>query len=242
MKLTAKHKKQYQFIYTTTGEINRLQLKKEELENIFIPFYKKFLQSPKWTEYLKREISGCDSVLDLGCGYNSLIQICDVPFSIGVELFEPYVEESRKKGIHHQCIKADIRKIEFNPKTFDAIIFLEVLEHLTKEEGYRLIKNAEKWARKKIILTTPNGYLNQDVYDNNHLQEHKTGWQVEELKNLGFKIYGINGWKRLRGKRGLIKFRPTLLWRVISDLSQKIVNYFPEYGFQLFAVKKLSND
>ena len=180
--------------------------------------------------------------MDLGCGYNSLIQICDVPFSVGVELFEPYLEESRKKAIHHQYIKADIRKVEFDSKTFDAVIFLEVLEHLTKEEGYQLIKKAEKWARKQIILTTPNGYLNQDVYDGNHLQEHKSGWDVAELNNLGFKVYGINGWKKLRGERGVIKFRPPLLWRVISDLSQKVVNYFPEYGFQLFAVKKLSSE
>jgi len=34
------------------------------------------------------------------------------------------------------------RKIEFKPKSFDAIFCGEVLEHLTKEEGYELIK---KW-------------------------------------------------------------------------------------------------
>ncbi len=55
----------------------------------------------------------------------------------------------------------------------------------------------KKWARKKIIITTPNRYLWQDGYINS-MQEHKSGWTVEELQNLGFKVFGMNGWKNLR--------------------------------------------
>jgi hypothetical protein len=42
----------------------------------------------------------------------------------------------------------------------------------------------EKWAIKKIIIKTPNEYLWQDGYDNNPMQEHKSGWSVEELQKL----------------------------------------------------------
>jgi len=169
---------------------------------IIRPIYTKFF--PSWAKLLKKEISNYETVLDLGCGRNSPIQYCDVPFSVGVELFEPYLQESKKKEIHTQYIKGDITKIEFKSKSFDAILCSKVLEHLTKEEGYALIKKMEKWARKKITIIMPNGYIRQDTYDNNPLQEHKSGWCVEELEDLGFKVYGMSGWKKLRGYRASV--------------------------------------
>lgn len=190
---------------------------------------------PSWIKKLKKELSKGNTVLDLGCGCNSPIQYCDLPFSVGVELFEPYLQESKKKGIHNQYIKADIRKVELKPKSFDAVVLLDVLEHLKEEEGYELIKKMEKWARKKIIIFTSNGLVYQNGYDNNPLQEHKSGWSVEKL---GFKVYGINGWKKLRGYKASIKYKPTLLWHIISNLTQKITYYCPKFAFQLFAVKE----
>ncbi len=207
--------------------------------SFFYHQYKKFFLD--WIKNLKRELTNCESVLDLGCGYNSSLQYCKVPFSVGVELFEPYLQESKKKGIHSEYIKADITKIEFISKSFDAILCLEVLEHLTKDEGYELIIKMEEWAKKKIIITTPNGYLFQDGYDGNLFQEHKSGWSIEDLHKLGFKVYGMGGWKKLRGYKGSVKYRPTLFWTVISELSQIITYLFPKYAFQLFAVKEIDS-
>jgi len=196
---------------------------------------------PGSTEYLKKELRKCKSVLDLGCGYNSPIQYCKIPFSVGVELFEPYLEESKRKGIHNQYLKADIREIEFKPKSFDAVLAIEVLEHLQKEEGLDLIKKMEKWAKKKIVITTPNGYLWQADADDNPLQKHQSGWSAKELEELGFKVLGFNGWKKFRGYAASIKYKPKLFWTIISDLTQKITYYYPEWAFQLFAVKEIKN-
>ena len=239
-RLYNKHKKSYRHIYTTLGEISWLRLKLRECIRIFRPFYKKLFQGSSLIEYLKKEFSNCNSVLDLGCGYNSLIQYCDVPFSVGVELFEPYLEESKKKGIHNEYIKADIRKVELKPRSFDVVMAIDVLEHLTKEEGLSLIKKMEKWSKKKIIIFSPNGFVWQDGYDNNLLQEHKSGWSVEDLEKLEFKVYGINGWKKLRGYKALVKYKPTLLWHIISNLTHKITYYCPKFAFQLLAVKKVN--
>jgi len=59
------------------------------------------------------------------------------------------------------------------------------------------------------------------------------------LKNLGFKIHGVNGLKNLRGQGGSMKYKPTFLWERISDLTQKITYYHPRIAFQLLAVKEL---
>lgn len=119
----------------------------ETIKQKINPIYHKIF--PSWIEILKRELSDCKTVLDLGCGYNSPLQYCNVQFSVGVELFEPYLLESYKKRIHDEYIKADITKLEFKPKSFDAVVCIEVLEHLDKNKGYELIQKIEEWVKKK---------------------------------------------------------------------------------------------
>jgi SAM-dependent methyltransferase len=194
---------------------------------------------PTLVHYLRKELSAHDIVLDLGCGNNSPIQHCDIFESIGVEIFDPYLEEAKRRNSHRQYIKADIRKVEFRPNSIDAVTALSVLEHLTKEEGYELIKKAEKWAKGKVIIATTNGYLWQDGYDNNPFQEHKSGWSIAELKGMGFEVHGIYGLKFLRAYQGSPRFKPRLFWEIVSYISQPITYYFPELSFELFAVKRI---
>jgi len=81
----------------------------------------------------------------------------EIPFSVGVEWYLPYLQESKRYGIHSQYIYADIRKIEFKKKSFDTVIALNVLEHLTKQEGFALLNKMEKWANKKVLATIHQG-------------------------------------------------------------------------------------
>lgn len=206
---------------------------------LFYPLYRKLVP-----EYficlLKSELTSCNSVLDLGCGYNSPIQHCNVPFSVGIELFDLYLQESKRRAIHDGYIKADIMKVKLKPKCFDAVVAIEVLEHLTKEEGHTLIERMEMWARKKVVVTTPNGYLPQDGYDNNPLQEHKSGWNTEELQELGFKVFGTGGWKKLRRwGRDMKYIEPIYLWAAISDLTARIASNYPRLASQLLATKEM---
>ncbi|MDZ7860516.1 MAG: class I SAM-dependent methyltransferase [Candidatus Krumholzibacteriota bacterium] len=188
---------------------------------------------------MRRELLNCGSVLDLGCGFNSPVKRCGVPFSVGVDLFDSYLRESSDKRHHSQYVKADIRKVEFQPKAFDAVIILEVLEHLTKDDGQKLLEKAETWACKKIIISTPNGYLSQNGYHSNPLQKHISGWTTKELEELDFKVYGMKGWKKLRGYKGEIVNKPAFLWERFSDITQKITCRYPGKAFQLFAVKNV---
>jgi len=235
--LYKKHKKHFKHIFTTCEEISMHSLVLQRIIEIIRPAYKVLF--PDWSIYLKRELANCGKVLDLGCGYNSPLQYCNVPFKVGVDLFEPYLETSKGKGIHNKYIRADIREVEFDINSFDAVIAIEVLEHLTKQEGFKLLEKMSKWAKKKVIVTTPNGYLFQEGYDNNPLQEHRSGWNIEELKKLGFKVHGINGWKKLRGHKSEIIYYPVFFWRIISDITQKITYHFPNLSFQLIAIKEI---
>lgn len=195
-----------------------------------------------WSVLLKREASGYKSVLDLACGYNSLIKDINIPHKVGVEMFSDYLDQSKEKKIHNEYIQENILTVEFPPKSYELVFCSEVIEHLEKKDGFTLLDNAEKWASKKVIITTPNGFLEQEEYDNNPLQIHKSGWTVEEFKKRGYIVYGIGGLKMLKKEHGILKYRPYFLWRIISDLSQKIVYFFPTLAFQLFAVKQIKDN
>ena len=194
---------------------------------------------PPVTEYIKKELAGCETVLDLGCGWgsNSPLEGMPLSYTLGVDIFEPYLKECRLKQLHSDYIRADIREVEFKDSSFDAVLMLEVLEHFNKEEGRRLLDKCARWARRKVIISTPNGYIRLDEFDDNPFQKHISGWSLEELRHLGFSITGLLGWKKLRGTRALPRYRPALLWEVISDLTQTVTYHYPGLASRLLAVK-----
>lgn len=195
---------------------------------------------------LQRELKGSKSVLDLGCGPNSPIRQCDVKYSVGVDGYNPYILESKKNQIHNKYILAEISKIKFKEKSFDTVILIDVIEHLEKKEGEVLLKKVENWARKKIIVNTPNGFV--PGIDPNPFQIHRSGWTIKEMQKKGYKAYGMAGWKLLRKdatgdikKEGFvtIRFRPKSFWFIIAGFTQLFTYYFPQQAFEVLYVKKI---
>lgn len=201
---------------------------------------------------LKKELQDCDSVLDLGCGPSSPLQHCsNIKFSIGVEVFKPYIEETSNKHIHNKYINTNINELIFKDKSFDAVILIEVLEHLPKEEGEQILKKAENWAKKKVIVSTPNGFLHQIELDNNPGQKHLSGYDCKSMMKLGYKLNGLAGLKCLRKESendtmgddllSPIKYKPKFFWFFIVTISQIFVYYFPNVAFELFCVKQIKD-
>jgi SAM-dependent methyltransferase len=190
--------------------------------------------------FLKKELEPLFSVLDIGCGDNSPLRYCKVARSVGVDIFEPAVQESRKRGIHDNYIIADAAKLEFKDRSFDVVVLFEVLEHLNKEEGRMLLEKAEKWAVKKVIISCPNGYSSQPERYGNPYQAHRCGWDIEEITTHGYLPYGMVG---LRWKPGRFLFFPLafwVFWVVISVALQKLTYRHPKLAFEICYVKNLA--
>lgn len=188
-----------------------------------------------------KELIDCGSVLDLGCGRHSMIPILPPKIrKVGVEFFEPAYREALEKGRHHECIHADVLKADFPEKSFDAVALLDVLEHLEKEDGRRLIGRMERWARRKIVIFTPNGFLKQEEYDGNPLMAHRSGWTAEEFRQMGFRVYGVKGFKVW--KKDSYEHEESgkfSLSEAVKDLSQIVTYHVPDWAFQLFCVKNI---
>jgi len=164
-------------------------------------------------------------------------------YAVGVDIFEPYISECKNRGIYQDCIIGDIINLEnlVKPKSFDVVLCLEVLEHLNKADGFKLLTAVENIAVRQVILSTPVGKYVQHAYDHNPYQEHKSVWLPEDLYEKGYMVrgHGLRGWS---GEDGVVLRIP----KILSPLSNivwvgagPLVHFNPCLGGNMVGIKNI---
>jgi len=208
----------------------------ETIESAFpgvLPFYPgRFDISP----YL----ADCSTVLDIGCGPQSIVGRSGASgYRVGLDIFRGCLAEGARNRTHEDFVQGDVARLCFRPGSFDAVVSLEVLEHLSKEQGTKLISSMESIAEKVVLLTTPNGFVEQEELEGNPFQRHLSGWTPEEFEALGFEVIGLNGAQGLRGRQGRLWLKPKLVAEWTAFLTQMAVQRRPSRSFQLLCIKRL---
>lgn len=135
-----------------------------------------------------------DVVLDIGCGIEPqryirpMVHVCCEPFVQYVErLKEKTAETLDRIYLVVQASWEEAVKI-FPPKSVDTVFLADVIEHLEKEEGARLLRMTTGIARRQVAVFTPLGFLPQysegkDAWgmDGASWQEHKSSWLPEDF-------------------------------------------------------------
>jgi SAM-dependent methyltransferase len=206
---------------------------------------------------LKKELKNCKSVLDVGCGVDSPLGNIEKHFYLeGIDIIPVKSKkkiinkkiigntlpmEAYEKKIHDKYVRGNILQIEkfYKNKSFDAVVLVGLMEHLRRSDGKVFLEKLEKIAKKKIIICTPNGFVPQNPHSGNIYQEHIAGWYAKDFKTRGYKVYGIRGFKFIRGELAAIKYKPWYVWLYLSYLSEFITIHLPWIGFELMAVKTL---
>ena len=128
---------------------------------------------PTLDSELHKELLDCYSILDLGCGPKSPIRAINwATKRVGVEAFEPYAAIAESSGTHDEIVRSMIQDLDFADGSFDAVTLIDVIEHMPEDVGSQVIELAKKWARKKVIISSPNGFIKQEALDGNELQKH----------------------------------------------------------------------
>lgn len=207
------------------------------------PFVELFPNIPAITYIytLKSLLRDCEGILDIGCGSSSPLRYIECKKSVGVDIYKPALEQAEKNNTHgkfYLCSNKGLSK-KFKPKQFDCCVGLDFIEHLPKKEGFKLVKDMEILAQKKIVIFTPNGFLPQHD-EHNSYQNHQSGWTVDEMKNLGFNVIGMFGDKFLKGEGYGLRFKPKFLWALVSELTQySYIRYFPGRAAAILCIKNL---
>ena len=86
-----------------------------------------------------------ESILDVGCGTGKPMRFLNRHgrfVTVGIDGFEPSLEQCRRDGSHDTLVLGDIRPLPFNEKSFDIVLCLQALEHLEKKDGELLLVDA----------------------------------------------------------------------------------------------------
>ena len=188
-----------------------------------------------WTKdgILARHLSSDDRVLDLGCGPRSVLMHYKVGHSVGVDIFDPYIEEARRLGTHDTVMKGDCTQVEFEPNSFDVVVAFDVFDHLERQDSLALIEKTKKWARRKVIAIVTNGRADPPILDDNEFQRHRSAFSMRHMQQLGFKTYGLG--LKLPGMNSKISVIDFLIRRLTFPF-WFISYYWPRFGYDVAAI------
>jgi len=182
--------------------------------------------------------------LDLGCGAGSRLPFDRLRW-YGLDQHLPSLARARRRGGYRGLVCADVRHLArvVRPSAVDVVVALDVVEHFDKSDGLALIEGMERVARRRVILVTPNGLVPQEpsTLEHNPWMAHRSGWTVEELRGLGYRVRGYSGWKGCAGPGCWIRTNVDALFQLLMTLTQPFVDSRPHLAFHLLAWKDVDS-
>ena len=143
------------------------------------------------------------SMLDLCCGEMSATRLIKWKTVSAVDVVD-YPNRPRE----YIFWKQDVLDPLMSADGFDVCICSDGLEHFTREQGYRLLVNMERWAKLPIVFT-PTGQPESELEPNStHPDAHKSSWLPAHFIGIGWHTKLFPDWHPTIGLGGLFAWKP----------------------------------
>lgn len=147
-------------------------------------------------EILNRVPLDVESLLDVGCGrgiIGALARIYRHPTRlVGIDAFRAYLDFCARMNFYDELYEWDLAQghVPFHDGEFDVATCVEVIEHLPKDDGVKVMRELERVARV-VIISTPNIWISQYAYDDNPFQKHLSKWSARDFAKRGYEVRGV---------------------------------------------------
>lgn len=167
----------------------------------------RFFQIESWLNTIENKC-----VLEIGVGSGGVSKFLakkNIVYALDID--ESLLEKLEKEMLPNvHLIYADARKMPFKADFFDVIICREVIEHMSKEDGAKMLNNFKKILKTNgsLLISTPNRYSPEGIFSTILLtfvgrkwnawdSSHKYIYNIFEFKNLlesqGFHVRCVRG-------------------------------------------------
>lgn len=138
---------------------------------------------------LQSFIEDTDTVLDIGCGMKIVTRHLACTLT-GIDICPDYLVGGDICG--------DVRNLpEFlGERRFDVVVGIDIIEHLTKQEGIKLLADIQRVADKKVFLSTPTKWTDNVAGVSNPASSgygnvwnyHRSAWDADDFYNMGYMV------------------------------------------------------
>jgi ubiquinone/menaquinone biosynthesis C-methylase UbiE len=154
------------------------------------------------------QVWGVRSVLEIGCGeggvigqFNTIDDRCGIDFSLDRLTFAK--ETYPNVRFIHGDVTEELPSY-FAPKSYDAVILFDVLEHFEKDMSWRVLEEAERIAERFVVVWGPLGQEGMDRYNKSRQDVegmyHKCVLEEEEFaERFFFTMVFPKYWERSYG-------------------------------------------
>lgn len=101
----------------------------------------------------------------------------------GIEGHAPYLTPMHEY-LYDEIRVGDMRTTIHEVGEYDVIFLGDVIEHVDKADGARLLEACLAHARKAVVVTTPARPAPQDAVCANELEAHRSVWQARDFRAL----------------------------------------------------------
>lgn len=156
-------------------------------------------------EWIEEQCFGMASVAELGCGFGTNLAGLPVAQRVGIDIFQPYLDKNESQGA--TLIQGDMKDMAVLPELQrpSLALLIDVVEHLYKVDALQWLTDL-KGKFDRIAIQTPLGFhaQNEDIYEmgGDEYQTHRSGWQPEELFDLGFRVQIVPDYHEAQAHKG----------------------------------------
>ena len=150
---------------------------------------------PYIIEFLREEVPNPKTILDVGMGFGALGFLVREYFEakehlrftkadwqielVGIEVYKKYISVLQRH-LYNRVIIGDVFEVIDTLGMFDAVMMGDIIEHFTKRDGHRLLRQLFTHT-KNILISTPYGYKRQGAIGKNRHETHKSGWMMNDF-------------------------------------------------------------